>query len=94
MNPEAGRGTHNARSLDGHKCVRGRIGATGLPQKDAAIHEGLSQEIEWLVHGKPSEVSASALHDFFGIELKAVAVKECFGGKAGVGGDGRNICGH
>ena len=44
---------------------------------------------ELLVHGKPAEVSASALDALFGIELEAVAVEEWPGRKTDVGGDAR-----
>ena len=42
---------------------------------------------ELLVHGKPTEVSASALDAFLGVELEAVAVEEWSGRQTGVGGD-------
>src|SRR6185436_4416266 len=44
---------------------------------------------EVLVHGKPAEVSASALDALFGIELEAVAVEKWPGRKTDVGGDAR-----
>ncbi len=44
---------------------------------------------ELLVHGKPAEVSASALDALFGVELEAVAVEECPSRETDVGGDAR-----
>jgi hypothetical protein len=41
---------------------------------------------KWLVHGKPSEVSATALDALLAVEFEAVAVEERSSGKTGKSG--------
>jgi hypothetical protein len=45
--------------------------------------------MQWFVHGKPAEVSATALDVLLTVKQEAMVVKKCSRGQTGVGRDSR-----